>query len=71
MKNWVLTDIDECKLDFHDCHPAAVCINNDKRFECQCKEGHRGVGNVGVVSNGRDCCGKCLSSVQSPSSSRS
>ena len=54
----VFLDIDECALDFHDCHPNATCVNTDPGFKCYCKSGFRGIGVKGSFANGRECPGK-------------
>lgn len=48
-------DIDECALNFHDCHPNATCVNENPGFKCYCKTGYRGQGVPGSFANGREC----------------
>ncbi|ESO96650.1 hypothetical protein LOTGIDRAFT_174753 [Lottia gigantea] len=37
-------DIDECRLDLHDCHDNATCINTEEKYVCECKPGFKGDG---------------------------
>ncbi|KAK3105571.1 hypothetical protein FSP39_000840 [Pinctada imbricata] len=48
-------DLDECEMDFDDCHDDAICTNTYGGFKCQCKEGYRGAGVPDVWPNGRNC----------------
>ena len=38
--------MNECEIGFHNCHANADCINTDGSFECSCKDGYQGDGNV-------------------------
>ena len=38
--------MNECEIGFHNCHANADCINTDGSFECSCKDGYEGDGNV-------------------------
>ena len=51
------SDIDECKLGYHDCHEKAVCTNTFESYKCRCKKGWRGYGRLEVWANGRNCTG--------------
>lgn len=42
-----ITDIDECAMGTHDCHPMAFCNNTPGSFICICPTGYQG--------NGRKC----------------
>ncbi|XP_047489262.1 multiple epidermal growth factor-like domains protein 8 [Penaeus chinensis] len=49
--NWSFAscpDIDECKLNLHNCHTNATCTNTHPGYNCTCNRGFRG--------NGRDKC---------------
>ncbi|XP_041371516.1 uncharacterized protein LOC121385046 [Gigantopelta aegis] len=52
-------DINECELDFHDCHKWADCRNTDGGYECICRKGFRGkisgISTEQVWANGRQC----------------
>ena len=41
-------DIDECTDGSHTCHEDAACTNNLGGFECACKKGYKGTGDVCV-----------------------
>lgn len=47
----VITDIDECTVDFPPCHENATCNNLIGSFECDCNSGFSGDGI-------NDCNGK-------------
>ena len=47
---FLLTDIDECAANSHDCHLSATCTNTDGSFACACNEGYTG--------DGRKCSGE-------------
>lgn len=58
---FLLSDIDECEMKLHDCHPKAKCHNNVGGFLCLCKEGYKG---NGVTCSREDQCfqsGKAVS----------
>ena len=40
----VVTDIDECTTNAHDCHLDATCSNTGGSFTCICKQGYSGDG---------------------------
>ena len=40
----VVTDIDECTTNAHDCHLDATCSNTDGSFTCSCNQGYSGDG---------------------------
>ena len=40
----VVTDIDECTANAHDCHLDATCSNTDGSFTCSCNQGYSGDG---------------------------
>ena len=50
LKNFILTDIDECSTTTHNCNLNANCANTDGSFKCVCKEGYTG--------DGMSCSGK-------------
>ena len=66
----VVTDIDECTTNKHDCHLYATCSNTGGSFTCSCNQGYSGDGKqcdgmfVILVSRKRKipcwpgCCGK-------------
>ncbi|XP_051534043.1 EGF-containing fibulin-like extracellular matrix protein 2b isoform X2 [Myxocyprinus asiaticus] len=37
-------DIDECKLDQHDCQPSQQCMNTLGTYTCQCPDGYSKIG---------------------------
>lgn len=39
-----ITDIDECSMGTHDCHPVALCTNVPGSFTCICPSGYNGDG---------------------------
>lgn len=43
-------DIDECRLNKHDCSDKASCVNTPGSYKCICKEGS--------VGDGRTCIGR-------------
>lgn len=43
---YLLTDIDECGTNSHDCHVSATCTNTDGSFTCACNLGYTGDGKV-------------------------
>lgn len=45
----LLSDLDECELDTHDCHMNATCRNAKGSFACLC--------NVGFKGDGKQCQG--------------
>ncbi len=45
------TDIDECATNVDNCHPDAVCTNNDGGFSCACRAGYTGDGVVDCSPN--------------------
>ena len=45
------TDVNECELDYDDCHTDADCTNTEGAFTCACKSGYEGDGNT--------CLGEC------------
>lgn len=47
---FIVTDIDECSDNSHDCHLLATCINTNGSFKCDCNEGYNG--------DGKSCSGK-------------
>ena len=47
---FLLSDIDECTLESHDCSPFADCNNAPGAYRCVCKSGFTG--------NGKTCSGK-------------
>jgi len=38
------TDIDECRLDMHDCDVNAECLNAVGKYQCRCQSGFTGTG---------------------------
>lgn len=36
----LITDVDECSLGIHQCHPNSRCINLPGWYYCDCKEGY-------------------------------
>ena len=42
--DWLLTDVDECTSNVHNCHQQGICTNNIGSFSCQCKKGYTGNG---------------------------
>ncbi len=46
----MLTDIDECADNTHDCDSSATCTNTDGSFTCACNEGYTG--------DGKSCSGE-------------
>ena len=66
----VVTDIDECTTNAHDCHLDATCSNTGGSFTCSCNQGYSGDGKqcdgmfVILASRKRKipcwpgCCGK-------------
>ena len=46
------SDIDECSSSSHNCSNHATCINTAGHFNCSCKAGYAGDGNVclGTIS---------------------
>ncbi|XP_043238778.1 multiple epidermal growth factor-like domains protein 8 [Amphibalanus amphitrite] len=43
-------DVDECRLETHDCHENATCTNTHGSFTCTC--------NVGFAGDGRETCNR-------------
>ena len=39
-------EVNEREIGFHNCHANADCLNTDGSFECSCKDGYEGDGNV-------------------------
>ena len=39
-------DVDECRLNLHDCHVNAECINTHGGYTCHCLEGFTGDGKA-------------------------
>jgi hypothetical protein len=37
-------DVDECKLDIHECQANSYCVNRIGSYKCRCKEGYHGNG---------------------------
>ena len=46
----LLTDIDECENELHDCDMNATCTNTIGNFECTCNDGFLGDGKI-CISN--------------------
>ena len=42
----VFSDIDECAIGRQNCSADAVCNNNKGSYNCTCKEGYYGDGNI-------------------------
>lgn len=40
VSNFVFVDIDECRLDIHNCDPDASCNNTESAFTCTCNQGY-------------------------------
>ena len=40
--NSLVPDIDECSLNFHDCHRWADCVDTPRGFTCTCRPGYNG-----------------------------
>ena len=49
----LISDIDECLVDAHNCSSDAFCINTHESFNCTCKPGFTG--------DGKNCTGSILS----------
>lgn len=59
MKLLLLSDVDECLEDIHDCAHDQICTNNDGSFMCSCGSGYT------LASNGEGCNGNNYSIYQS------
>ncbi|CAG0913973.1 unnamed protein product [Notodromas monacha] len=53
----VCSDVDECRLGLHDCHPDAECLNTRGHFRCACKRGFAGDGRSVCE---RTCFDECV-----------
>ena len=42
----VVSDVDECAANAHDCAADADCINTDGSFVCSCQVGYTGDGKL-------------------------
>ena len=39
-------DIDECKLNTHECDRNASCNNTEGSYQCTCDSGYQGTGRI-------------------------
>lgn len=53
----VQSDVNECYLGLHNCHPNAVCTNTPGSFDCECKLGY---GGNGLSCQGSDNTVSCI-----------
>lgn len=56
ISRFVLTDVDECAAEIHDCHFNATCKNIDASFSCECY--------LGFSGDGISCKGAIISPLQ-------
>lgn len=71
----MLSDVDECSAEAHDCHDNATCSNNDGSFVCKCDEGFTGdgtnctgIGCPSIEGNIRNHCLRLMSKKRKVSS---
>ena len=53
----LITDINECKDDSHNCHADGICTNTNGSFYCTCQVGYTG---DGVNCSGNKNCARIL-----------
>ena len=46
LQNISFLDVDECTTGTHNCHVNATCNNTKGSYECDCKDGYNGDGQI-------------------------